>query len=95
MKVCTLLIFVALLVSISSPYTAHLSTVPTDQTTHFVALDVCHANGSYISTNADGAYLHEPPRQLLPLSFARFIDIADHHFHPNVLLFRLERPPRT
>jgi hypothetical protein len=95
MRLHTLLLVFALLLSISSPYTAHLSIAPTDQTNYFVTLNVCDAHGLYISTNADGSCLHEPFRQILPLALAGFIDISDHHFQPDTLFFPLEHPPKS
>jgi len=95
MRLRTLLILLALVVSLSSPLTAHVPILPTDQVNCFVTLDVCHAYGSYISTNADGACLHEPHCQLLTPACAGFVDILDYHSRPYTLSFQLERPPKS
>lgn len=88
-----LLIVLAMSVFITSPLSIQIS--PSEKGTFVVALNVCHVAGYAISSNADTPLVCECLCRFHTSALAGFIDISDHYFHPNVLSFRLERPPKV
>jgi hypothetical protein len=92
----TLIILAALLVSILSPLTAHISISPTGQMKYFVSLDVCNAPGTFSSAdNANAPALHEGTCNPVPFKFAEFIEAYNSSFNPSFYFIAIDRPPKS
>jgi len=85
---------VTLIVSIFSPFTAHIQISPITQVNFFVTLDVCHASGSFMSSNSDTPSFPEYPCKPATYEFVEFIEIHNPFFTPSLRYVQIERPPR-
>ena len=96
MRLNTLFILAALLVSVLSPLSSHVSISSTGQTKYFVSLDVCNASGAILSAgNADTPVLHEGPYKPVPFKFAEFIEKDNSSFDPFLYFVLIDRPPKS
>lgn len=88
-------IIVALIVSMLSPITAHVTISSHNQEKCIVSLDVCNASGSFISANGDTPLLLESPFKPLSFEFAEYIEPGSFSYTPALYFSQLERPPRS
>jgi hypothetical protein len=93
MRLNAILILLAIVFSISLPFTAHLPLLPTEQGKCFISIDVCHTPGSFIQANADVPFLPEAPCRLLPAGFAEFMETGS-SFASTLFPSQIEQPPR-
>src|ERR1700690_475881 len=95
MKLNSLLILTALIVSSLSPLTGPISLTSTDQVKYFVSLDVCHASGAATSVNADAPSLPERPFTQVPVEFTELIKTNKVSYSPSLFSIQIDRPPRA
>jgi hypothetical protein len=95
MKLRSILTLAALIVSILSPFTAHISIFPTDQAKYFVSLDICDASGAFVSADADTPLLHECACKPVPFECAEYIKGNDLAFIPSLYSIQVEHPPKS
>ena len=88
-------IIVALVVSMLSPITAHVTISSHNQEKCIISLDVCNASGSFLSANVNAPSLHECCCKLAPLEFAEFIEANNSFFSPSLFPLKIERPPEV
>ncbi len=95
MKLRSILTLTALIVSILSPFAAHISISPTGQAKCYVSLDICDASGAFVSSDADTPSLHECACKPTPFESAGYIGTANSSFAPSLFSIQIERPPRV
>ena len=88
-------IIAALVVSMLSPITAHVTISSHNQERCIISLNVCNASGSSISANANAPSLHECCCELAPLEFAELIEANNSGFSLSLFLLKIERPPEV
>jgi len=94
MKLSAILILVAIVFSVFSPFTAHVPLSPNGQGKCFISIDVCHASGSFMPANADAPSLPEASCRLLPVGFAEFMETGNFSFASTSFPSQIEQPPR-
>jgi len=94
MKISSVMIIAALVISIFAPFTAHIPISRADEAKFFVSLDVCNASGAFMSANADSPLLHECSFNPALFEFAEYIETSNLSFTPSLYFVQLERPPR-
>jgi hypothetical protein len=95
MQLSSIWIIVALVVSMISPITAHVTISSHNQEQRIVSLDVCSASGSFISANDNSPSLHECCCTQVPFEFTECIKTNNLSYSPSLFSIQLERPPRA
>jgi hypothetical protein len=95
MKSKAILILVVLVVSVLSPFTVNIAMSSPDGVQYLVSLDVCHASGAFVSTNADSPLLLESPCKPVPFESVVYLEPSSLLYVPALYFSRLERPPRS
>jgi hypothetical protein len=91
MKAATLMILIALVVSVVVP----LSDIRTPADGKFLmALDVCDAANPTVSADSAMPGIHVCPGIIRPAGFAGFIHQADVLFRPLLMTVQKDRPPQ-
>ena len=93
MKVRSLLILIALSLSIFSPFSVSIN--PSDGHSYIINLDVCHASGSAASISADTPALQESLCSLCAPGLWDYAEIIGLLRKPSLVLFDLKRPPKS
>ncbi len=88
-------IIVALVVSMLSPITAHVTIASHNQVKCIASLDVCNASGSFISANPEIPCLYESSCTDCPLQFAEYREPDNMYFSPSWYFVQIERPPKS
>ncbi|MBZ0155033.1 MAG: hypothetical protein K8I29_02315 [Alphaproteobacteria bacterium] len=95
MKVRTLIALIAFIASLFAPFQITVHPVPDDPAPSLFTLNVCHASGAALSVQADIPCITEPSCTL-PLFEGTFVYMAvDPVFHPFLIAFRQEHPPKV
>lgn len=93
MKVRSLVILIALSLSISSPLS--VSNTPSNDHSYIITLDVCHASGSAVSVSANTPALQESLYNLCPPGLCRCSEIIGPLHEPSLVLVGIEHPPKS
>jgi len=93
MKIRSLLILIALAISVFSPFSISIN--PSDGHSYIINLDVCHASGSAVSVSTDTPALQESLYNLCPPSLCDYTEIIGPLHRPSLVLFDIERPPKS
>ena len=95
MKLSSIFILAALVVSIASSFAPPISIAPSDQDNYLVSLDVCSTSGVLLSDTSDTPLLHECACKPVPFEFAEYIKGNDLTFTPSLYFIQVERPPKS
>lgn len=93
MRIRTVLILIALSVSIISPLSAHISV--SSNGTFLITLDVCIAAGCALSVNQYLPCLYEYQFEFPVLEITDLFDNSNPAFKPLLIAFQMDRPPRV
>lgn len=93
MKKVAVILMLVLFSAVCSPLTVVMS--PSESGSFLVTLDVCSKSGSAASVNADSPAIEESSYHSQPLAFSGYVEASNHIYHPAVISFKQERPPKA
>lgn len=95
MKIGSILVLFALIVSVILPLHPVVSHASDKGKAMLLTLDVCDKVGQSLSSNADMVSIHECQSKFIPLEFYGFQRISNPAFSSSLISFQKERPPRV
>lgn len=95
MKAGSILLLLALIVSVISPLSPVVSHASDKGKAMLLTLDVCDKTGQSLSSNADMISIHECQSKFIPLGFSGFHRISNPALSSSLISFQKERPPRV
>ena len=95
MRKISVLILVALIVSLATPVFAITSAVSTGGTAMILTLDVCSSSGLSLSAGNDMPSIYECPCKIVPMEFAGFQNILQPPFLLLLMPSQEELPPKV
>ncbi|MEW6738855.1 MAG: hypothetical protein AB1325_02975 [Nitrospirota bacterium] len=95
MKIKSILVLIAIIVSIASPFHPAVSYASDSNGTKIFTLDVCNASSPSLSVNADMPFVYECPCKHISLGFASFYEGLNPVFNTFLVVFQKEYPPEV
>jgi hypothetical protein len=93
MKIKAALVVVALLLSMTAPFSVHIS--GSDGVPVLVSLNVCSAAGAALTANTDVTVIQECSFELFLPTVSGHINLCDSNYFSLVLISNQERPPEA